>query len=123
MSVGHGISEETSLLRSVHSSATLSRIFAGVLLVVTVLVSYLPAFHAGYIIDDDTYVTANLQLRDLDGLKRIWFDLSATPQYYPLVFSSFWAEYQAWGAKPAGYHINNVLLHALNIQGNRHYDS
>lgn len=92
----------------------MSRILAGSLIVVAVVVCYLPVFHAGYIIDDDNYVTANLQLRDLGGLKRVWSDLSATPQYYPLVFTSFWAEYQLWGAKPAGYHITNVLLHALN---------
>ena len=103
-----------SMMKSANSSTWVSRVLAGALIMVAVLVSYLPVLHAGYIIDDDNYVTANLQLRDLGGLKRVWSDLSATPQYYPLVFTSFWAEYQLWGAKPAGYHITNVLLHALN---------
>ena len=103
-----------SMMKSANSSTWVSRVLAGALIVAAVLVSYLPVLHAGYIIDDDTYVTANPQMRDLAGLKRIWSDLSATPQYYPLVFTSFWIENQIWGQRPAGYHITNVVLHALN---------
>lgn len=74
--------------------------------------AYLPALRAGYIWDDDAYVTENVLLHDAHGLSRIWFDIGATPQYYPLTFTSFWFEYQAWGLKPAGYHVVNVALHA-----------
>ena len=44
---------------------------------------YFPAFNKGYIWDDDYYVTNNPTLLDLNGLKKIWFELGATPQYYP----------------------------------------
>jgi len=52
-------------------------------------------------------------LHDTDGLRRIW-TTTQTPQYYPLVFTTFWFEYQLWGQSPAGYHLVNILLHALN---------
>lgn len=75
--------------------------------------SYGPAITAGFIWDDDDYVTENPLLHDADGLRRIW-TTTETPQYYPLVFTTFWAEYHLWGNNPAGYHLVNILLHALN---------
>jgi tetratricopeptide (TPR) repeat protein len=79
-----------------------------------VLVAYYPVTRAGYIVDDENYVTENETLRDVAGLERIWLDLEATPQYYPLVYTSFWIEYRRWGVEPLGYHVVNVALHALN---------
>ena len=81
------------------------------LVLFTILV-YIPAIHGGYIWDDDMYVTQNQNLESVDGLARIWTNPQSSPQYYPLVFSSFWLEHQLWGLDPAGYHTVNVLLHA-----------
>ncbi len=74
--------------------------------------TYVPALRAGYIWDDDAYLTRNATLKDTAGLQRIWGEVGATPQYYPLVFTSFWIEQRIWGLQPAGYHAVNVLLHA-----------
>ena len=82
-------------------------------IVALTVASYGPAITAGFIWDDDDYVTENPLLRDADGLRRIW-TTTETPQYYPLVFTTFWAEYHLWGQSPAGYHLVNILLHALN---------
>ncbi|HSW45038.1 MAG TPA: tetratricopeptide repeat protein [Phycisphaerae bacterium] len=87
---------------------------ASLLLVVIILAAYLPALQCGYIWDDDDYVTNNRALRSFDGLGRIWFEPGATPQYYPLTFTSFWIEYQIWKLNPAGYHLTNMLLQGLN---------
>jgi len=80
-----------------------------------VLVAYSPVYRAGYIIDDDVNVTANPTLLTLDGLKRIWFEPGAVQQYYPVVYTSYWVEYALWGAAPLGYHLVNVLWHAVNV--------
>ncbi|HUU85807.1 MAG TPA: tetratricopeptide repeat protein [Phycisphaerae bacterium] len=82
-------------------------------LVGAVVVAYIPAIQGGYIWDDDDYVTENVHLHSLPGLGRIWFDVGATHQYYPLVHTSFWIEYHLWRLDPLGYHLVNVLLHAL----------
>jgi tetratricopeptide (TPR) repeat protein len=84
------------------------------ILIAATLAFYLPAFNAGFIWDDDDYVTHNETLRSLNGLKRIWFDIGATPQYYPLVHTIFWLEYHLWGLHPSGYHITNIILHIMN---------
>jgi protein O-mannosyl-transferase len=79
-----------------------------------VLAVYLPSLSSGFIWDDDDYVTENASLRSIDGLRRIWLDPQATPQYYPLVFTTLWAEFHLWGLNPAGYHLVNAALHATN---------
>jgi len=77
------------------------------------LIAYRPVLDAGFVWDDDANVTANLPLRDLAGLRSLWLEPGATTQYYPLVYTSLWLEYQAWQLDPRGYHLDNVLLHAL----------
>jgi len=85
----------------------------GALFVALVLVVYSPALGGGFSWDDDAYVTNNHTLRSVFGLSQIWGRLTATPQYYPLVYTSFWVEYHLWGLNPLGYHVVNVLLHTL----------
>ena len=76
--------------------------------------AYIPAMSGGFIWDDDDYVQDNLTLRSLAGLGQIWFQPGATRQYYPLVHTTYWLEYRLWGLNPTGYHVVNVILHALS---------
>ncbi len=87
---------------------------AAILLGITFL-AYLPALRGGFIWDDDDYVTNNANLRSLPGLVDTWVHPTASPQYYPMVFTTFWFEHQLWGNAPPGYHFDNVLLHALAV--------
>jgi protein O-mannosyl-transferase len=85
-------------------------IWLGVLVVCATLVAYLPALRAGFIWNDDAYVTSP-HLQSLHGLEQIWFKVGATEQYYPLLHSAFWMEHRVFGDNPAGYHLLNLLLH------------
>ncbi len=87
---------------------------AGAALFLATFAAYIPVQNCGFIWDDDDYVTENLTIRDFDGLVRIWGDRKSNPQYYPLVHTSFWLEYQAWGLNPVGYHWVNVAIHAMS---------
>ena len=89
-----------------------------ILIHVAVIVLLTAAFYStsltnGYIWDDDDYVINNFYLRDFDGLKAIWFSYR-TPQYYPVVFTSFWIEHHLWGLNPMGYRAVNLLFHIFN---------
>ncbi len=84
----------------------------GLALLAAVIVSFLPALEAGFIWNDDTYVTENPTLDGLSGLKRIWTDTKANEQYYPLVFTTYWVAKRFWGLHPFGYHLVNILVHA-----------
>ncbi|HUJ44572.1 MAG TPA: tetratricopeptide repeat protein [Opitutaceae bacterium] len=76
-----------------------------------VLFAYRPAINGGFLWDDDAHVTKP-ELRSLEGLRRIWTELGATQQYYPLLHSAFWIEHRLWGDAVVGYHLTNILLHA-----------
>ena len=76
-----------------------------------VLACYWPALHGGLVWDDPAHVTRP-ELRSWAGLGRIWFDLHATQQYYPILHSAFWIEHRLWGDATLGYHLVNCLLHA-----------
>jgi protein O-mannosyl-transferase len=81
----------------------------GLVLLLTVT-AYLPSIRGGMLWDDDGHVTKP-ELQSLDGLRRIWFEVGATQQYYPLLHSAFWVEHRLWGDSVVGYHLANVLLH------------
>lgn len=84
------------------------------LLVALTIAAYVPALSASYIWDDDVYLTTNYNVTSRDGLWRTWSRLESNPQYYPLVFTSFWLEFRVWGGRAIGYHLDNILLHAGN---------
>src|SRR5713101_4624837 len=83
------------------------------LMLCATLVAYLPALRGGLLWDDNMHVT-RADLRSLHGLWRIWFDLGATQQYYPLLHSAFWLEHRIWGDAVLGYHLTNAALHAVS---------
>jgi Flp pilus assembly protein TadD len=84
----------------------------GVALFALTFVAYWPVlWHGGFIWDDNDYVLENKTLREFNGLRDIWLSPRATPQYYPLVHTGYWIEYQLWGLHPTGYHVTNVILH------------
>src|SRR5438093_12479134 len=84
------------------------------LLTAVAILAYRPAWHGGFLWDDDAYVTNNELLTAPDGLRRIWFSFESPSQYFPLVYTTFRIERALWGLNPAGYHVVNVLLHVVN---------
>jgi Tfp pilus assembly protein PilF len=83
------------------------------LFVAVALAVYAPALDGGFLWDDDAHVTKP-ELRTAAGLARIWTDPTATQQYYPLTHSVFWLQSRGFGEDPIGYHVVNVVLHALS---------
>lgn len=82
----------------------------GAVLVAVAFIAFGPALHGGFIWDDHMHITRP-GLRTLSGLHRIWFDIGATLQYYPLLHTAFWIEHRLWGDATVGYHVVNLLLH------------
>ena len=88
-------------------------LFAVVLASVTIL-AYRPAWHGGFLWDDDYYIINNELLTAPHGWQRIWFSLDSPSQYFPLTYSTFRIEHALWGLNTTGYHWVNLLLHIGN---------
>ena len=84
--------------------------WACALLVFVTLIAYLPVLRAGFVWDDDTFLTQNPLIRAADGLRRFWFTANAT-DYWPMTSTTLWVEWRLWGMQAAGYHATNLLLH------------
>lgn len=82
------------------------------LLALLTFCAFLPVLRAQFIWDDDILITANPLVRNPASLPAIWLG-AVNPDYLPLASSLFWLEARLWGLNPLGFHLVNLLLHAL----------
>lgn len=88
------------------------------LIAAVVAAAFLPALSAGLFMEDHHFV------RTIDaegGLARTiadthgnWLGFAGYPYYRPLVTATFAIDHAIWGTAPFGYHVTNLVLHALN---------
>ncbi len=65
--------------------------------------------------DDDVYVYDNVRAYEFTLTGLLWFFVNPYfHSYTPVTMVSHAADVALWGLKPAGHHLTNVLLHALN---------
>lgn len=72
--------------------------------------------HGFVAIDDPTYVEANPMVRrgfSAEAVQWAW-TTSHVGYWAPLLWMSYQADAEVWGPEPWGFHLTNVLLHALN---------
>ncbi|MGZ5566369.1 MAG: tetratricopeptide repeat protein [Limisphaerales bacterium] len=81
------------------------------LIFVAVMVVYWPVYSAGFIWDDNVMLTNSPTMRG--PFLAIWTGASGV-DFFPVTYSSFWIEWRLWGMNPVGYHVINVLLHAIS---------
>jgi tetratricopeptide (TPR) repeat protein len=101
------------IARRIFSPGHRAWVFAVVLATVTIF-AYRPAWHGGFLWDDDAYIINNQLLTAPHGWQRIWFSLDSPSQYFPLTYSTFRIEHALWGLNTTGYHWVNLLLHVGN---------
>lgn len=80
------------------------------------LLIYLPALNGEFInYDDSGYVYNNPAIRILDWEFIKWaFTTSYMGWLMPLTWISFAIDFQFWGLDPFGYHLTNIVFHAVN---------
>ncbi len=95
------------------------RVLAAVLLVAAAAV-YLGSLGGGFVWDDDAVIRQNLG-RSGVSIGAIFLERdtalpeSMSPYYRPLTYLSFYLDSRLWGANPAGYHAENLMLHMAAV--------
>lgn len=83
---------------------------------IAILLVYLPALSNGFVNwDDQLYVYENADIRGIDArFLRLAFTSVMVSNWHPLTMLSYAVDYSIWGQNPFGYHLVNILLHAVN---------
>jgi len=76
---------------------------------------FLPALRNGFVFDDRVNIVSNTDFRGLSLSHLRWMFTTFFPGHYqPLTWVSLGLDYLVWGMNPVGYHLTNLVLHALN---------
>ena len=99
----------------------INRYFSISILLLISIGLYLPTLQYGFVYDDKFQILDNKWITDIKYVpdvfsSSVWsFDSGATSNIYrPLMHVIYMLEYYLFGLKPWGYHLVNILLHALN---------
>jgi tetratricopeptide (TPR) repeat protein len=92
------------------------RWLAAATLVLCVFAAFLPATSAGFApFDDPENFVRNPDYRGLGAHQLAWmFTTRLLGHYIPLSWMSLGLDYLVWGMNPFGYHLTNIVLHAVN---------
>jgi protein O-mannosyl-transferase len=95
----------------------LRKLILSLLLILATLALYNPVARAPFLnLDDDIYITQNPEVRSgLNWHSITWaFTTTRATNWHPLTWLSHELDCQLFGLNPAGPHLVNVLLHAIN---------
>jgi hypothetical protein len=93
-----------------------TEIIIAVIIAMTAFCIYLPTLQSDFTNwDDDNYVTENPNIQSLDARMIKWaFTQFYESNWHPLTWISHGVDVLLWGLNPAGHHLGNNILHALN---------
>jgi len=120
MSTTHTTRHASHLHRSIENNrkkivlvVSLSMLLASVL--------YVQTIWSPFIYDDDVCVVKNKAIQSPENIIKLWHssyfagspNLPAIPLYRPLTSTTYLVDYMVYGLRPYGFHITNIILHAL----------
>ncbi|MCX5679024.1 MAG: tetratricopeptide repeat protein [Candidatus Omnitrophica bacterium] len=94
---------------------------AALFLFIFTLIIYSNSLGGEFVYDDDYFIVKNVHIRSLENIPSFFVNPStvafaelAQDVYRPLTTISYAFDYRLWGLDTFGYHLESVLLHALN---------
>jgi len=86
-------------------------VIAGLFICLLTLGIFLPSLGGSFVWEDHLNLLENTSWRTQPGW---WFGSMTGGDYKPMVWAGYSLEYMFWELNPVGYHLDNILLHALN---------
>ena len=83
------------------------------LLVCLPFLIYLNSLRNGFVFDDIALIVENPMISTLENISYFLGVYTSDPSYRPMRFVSYAIDYYFWGLNPAGYHLSNILFHAV----------
>src|SRR3989337_4426990 len=72
----------------------------------------------GFVYDDEFTIVNNTLIKNFSNISKLftkeYFSTSGEMSYRPVVTLTYFLDYALYGIKPWGYHLTNLLLHAMN---------
>jgi len=79
---------------------------------------YANTLRNGFVFDDEGTIVENSMIKNFGNLQKLfqadYFSRSGEMSYRPIVTFSYFLDYAAFGLKPWGYHLTNIILHVVN---------
>ncbi|MBU0605373.1 MAG: tetratricopeptide repeat protein [Candidatus Omnitrophica bacterium] len=99
-----------------------NKVKAALLLSIFTIIVYSNSLGGEFLYDDDYFIVKNINIRSFENIPSFFTSPSAAAfaelaqdVYRPLTTISFALDYRRWGLNTFGYHLENVVLHALNV--------
>lgn len=91
-----------------------SRFHRILFLLLVVLTVYFPAISGNYNTVDDTHI---ISAYGVNGQRTLWQILLPADQFYyrPVIELTYYLDNLLWGLDPSFMHLENILIHALNV--------
>ena len=89
------------------------------LIIALPLIAFLNTLDNTFVYDDVFTITDNYFIRDWGNFSAFftddYFKYSGEATFRPVVTLSYFIDYSLWHLNPAGFHLTNILLHAVNV--------
>jgi len=93
-------------------------IFSISLILIISIAIYSNTLKNGFVYDDEFTIVNNTLIKNFSNISKLftkeYFTTSAEMSYRPVVTSTYFIDYALYGLKPWGYHLTNLILHAIN---------
>ncbi|MBI2472869.1 MAG: tetratricopeptide repeat protein [Planctomycetes bacterium] len=103
---------------STDSCLSMTRIIQIILILSIPLIVFLNSLNNTFVYDDVFTITDNYFIRDWGNFTAFftddYFKYSGEVTYRPVVTFSYFIDYSIWHLNPTGFHLTNILLHAVN---------